>query len=126
MTAEVVLSPRADTPPAPPASVAVDVPASRDPCLPCTGKPLQYVDVFVDDFIGLAQDPHLPRVRRTLLHTIDHVLRPVSPTDSPFRREPVSLKKLRKGDCSWDTVKVVLGWVVDTINMTIHLPPPQD
>ena len=100
MAAEVVLLPHANIPPAPPASVAVDVPASRDPCLPCTGKPLQYVDVFVDDFIGLAQDPHLPRVRRTLLHTIDHVLRPVSPTDSPFCREPVSLKKLRKGDYS--------------------------
>ena len=25
----------------------------RDPCLPTTGDPLQYVDIFVDDFIGL-------------------------------------------------------------------------
>ena len=43
--------------------------------------------------------------------------------DSPFRREPVSLKNLRKGDCSWDTIKLVLGWIVDTVSMTIHLPP---
>ena len=42
--------------------------------------------------------------------------------DGPHYREPVSLKKLRKGDCSWSTVKEVLGWVIDTVNMIIHLP----
>ena len=47
----------------------------------------------------------------------------MSSTDSPFRREPVSLKKLRQGDCSWDTIKLVLGWVIDTERMTLHLPP---
>ena len=30
---------------------------------------------------------------------------------------------LRKGDCSWATIKLVLGWVIDTERMTIHLPP---
>ena len=102
---------------------AVPVPAMRDPSLPTEGPPLQYVDIFVDDFVSLAQDPNLQRVRRTLLHTVDDVFRPLTKGDSIFRQEPVSLKKLRKGDCSWDTVKLVLGWVIDTINFTIHLPP---
>ena len=104
-------------------SVAVPVPSTRDPSLPTTGSPLQYVDIFVDDFVSLAQAPYLRRVRRALLHSIDDVIRPVSSTDSPFRREPVSLKKLRQGDCSWDTIKLVLGWVIDTERMTLHLPP---
>ena len=26
-------------------------------------------------------------------------------------------------ETSWDTVKTVLGWVVDTVNLTIHPPP---
>ena len=73
---------------------AVETPTSRDPSLPTTGPPLQYVDIFVDDFIGLAQDPKARRVRRTLLHAVDHVFRPLSKHDSPFRSEPVSMKKL--------------------------------
>merc|ERR1712115_730160 len=56
-------------------------------------------------------------------HAVDDVLRPLDATDSRFRREPVSLKKLRQGDCSWATVKLVLGWIIDTESMTIHLPP---
>jgi hypothetical protein len=35
----------------------------------------------------------------------------------------VSLKKLREGDCSWGTLKLILGWIINTINMTIQLPP---
>ena len=104
-------------------STSVAVPAKRDPCLPTTGPPVQYVDIFVDDFVGLGQRPTARRVRKTLLHAIDQVFRPVGPDDSPFRREPVSVKKLRQGDCSWSTVKLVLGWVIDTVAMTIALPP---
>jgi len=78
----------------------------------------------VDDFIGLAQDlTNERRVRRILLHAIDDVIRPLQKSDGPYRREPVSLKKLRQGDCSWSTVKQILGWVIDTVSMTIHLPP---
>jgi len=56
-------------------------------------------------------------------NAIDQVIRPLDSADNPARREPVSLKKLRQGDCSWATIKSVLGWVIDTVNMTIHLPP---
>ena len=103
--------------------LSVPLPTTRDPSLPSNPRPLQYVDVFVDDFCSFAQKPFLRRVRRTLMHAIDDIIRPVDAQDSPFRREPVSLKKLRQGDCSWSTVKLVLGWVIDTMAMTIHLPP---
>ena len=96
---------------------------SRDPSLPVTGLPSAYVDVFVDDFVALAQGGlNGRRVRRILLHAVDNVLRPLDTTDSNFRCEPVSLKKLRKGDCSWSTVILVLGWIINTETMTIHLP----
>jgi len=103
---------------------AVEVPTARDPCLQqASTKPLQYVDIFVDDFISAAQKPFLRRVRRVLLRAIDDVFRPNDADDSEHRREPVSMKKLLKGDCSWSTVKLILGWIVDTVNMTIQLPP---
>ena len=99
------------------------VPLDRDPSLPSQSRPLSYIDIFVDDFIGLAQDlTNERRVRRILLHAIDDVIRPLSESDNVHRREPVSLKKLRQGDCSWSTAKLILGWVIDTVAMTIHLP----
>jgi hypothetical protein len=109
--------------PAPNASSAVPIPNARDPSLQHSTKaPLQYVDIFVDDFISAAQRPFLRRVRKTLLHAIDDVFRPLSASDSEHRREPVSMKKLLQGDCTWSTVKLVLGWIIDTLNMTIQLP----
>ena len=96
MAAEVQVPERATPLSSPTHGVAVEVPTARDPSLPTTGKPLEYVDIFVDDFVSLGQAPNTRRVRKTLLHAIDHVFRPLTEEDSPFRREPVSLKKLRK------------------------------
>jgi len=82
------------------------------------------MEVFVDDFIALCQGTNNhSRVCATLLHAIDSVFRPNNFYDNEFRREPVSLKKLRQGDCSWNTIKTVLGWIIDTVAMTIQLPP---
>ena len=61
------------------------------------------------------------RVWRTLLHDIDNVFRLLSPKDSPFRCEPVLMKKLKQGNCSWDTVKLILGWIIGTVNMNLEL-----
>jgi hypothetical protein len=101
----------------------------RDPSLPFPSTPLAYTDDYVDDHVGAAQNASGPRsefdnrrwVRRHLLHAVEDVFRPLTATDSPERREPVSLKKLHAGDCSWGTMKLVLGWIIDTINMTISL-----
>ena len=85
--------------------------------------PLAVTDVFVDDFIGLAQlSSTSRRVCRILMHAIDGVLCSLDKGDSPFRWEVISFKKLLKGDCLWHTSKVVLGWLIDTISMTVSLP----
>jgi hypothetical protein len=39
-------------------------------------------------------------LRSTLLEAVDEVFRPLSPTDPPTRREPISVKKLLEGDGS--------------------------
>ncbi len=48
---------------------------NHDPSLPTVGSPAAYVDVFVDDFVGLAQK-HKQRVRCTLLEAVDEVFGP--------------------------------------------------
>ena len=50
-------------------------------------------------------------------------MRPLEDSDNVHWKEPVSLKKLCQGDCSWSTIKTMLGWIIDTVNLTIHLPP---
>ena len=62
-------------------------------------KLLAYVDVFVDDLLGLAQGPRHRRrhVRRTLFHAFDKVFRPLDCQDTQQRKEVLSLKKLEAG-----------------------------
>ena len=61
-------------------------------------------------------------LRCHLLHAVDDVL--ATPAlDEPHRNKAVSLKKLLKGDISWDTRKVILGCIIDTVRQTIKLPP---
>ena len=110
-----------------PASVplASSVPTTPPPAVSFLRRPLRAVDVFVDDFIGLAQGgpAQLRHVRRTLMQSVDDVFRPLSSDDNPHRTEPISVSKLRKGDGSWATCKTVLGWVIDSVAMTLTLPP---
>eukprot|EP00536_Pseudo-nitzschia_multiseries_P002697 jgi/Psemu1/6045/gm1.6045_g len=35
---------------------------------------------------------------------------------------PASLKKMLKGDTTWTTKKIILGWLIDSINKTINPP----
>ena len=42
--------------------------------------------------------------------------------DNIAREEPISLKKLRKGDAAWSTQKIVLGWAIDTVKQVLTLP----
>ena len=88
-------------------------------------KPLRYWDVYVDDFIGATQGNkwRRRRVKRALFTALDSVFRPVDELDSNCRQEPASVKKLLKGDGRWDTRKIILGWLIDTIQGTIELPP---
>jgi len=56
--------------------------------------PLTYVDMFLNDFISLAQGNATRRcmLLRQLLHSIDQVFRPLDSTDTAHRKEPVSIK----------------------------------
>ena len=86
-------------------------------------RPLGETDVFVDDFIQLGQGSRrrMKALRQHLFHGIDSIL--AQPGVSEHKRnEAVSLKKLLKGDSSWSTRKVILGWLLDTIRQTIELP----
>lgn len=87
--------------------------------------PAAYTDVYVDDFITVAQGSRRRRldIKRKFLHSLDQVFRPLSPCDGPHRQEPASEKKFKQGDGTWATKKLVLGWIIDTIESTITLPP---
>ena len=85
--------------------------------------PLTYVDVYVDDFIKLAQGwSNAMRVRCQTFHSIDSMFRPNDDLDEG-RKEPISQEKLAKGDDHCSTYKTILGWTIDTASMTISLPP---
>ena len=60
---------------------------------------------------------------RKLLHAIDGVFRPLDGSDPPTRKHVPSLKKLLQGDAYLCTRKIVLGWLFDTLQQTIELPP---
>ena len=85
--------------------------------------PTAAVDVYVDDFLLLAQTRHQQqRVMRAALTGIDFVFRPLDETDPPTRKEPASIKTMMKGDAAWSTLKRMLGWDVDSTAFTLNLP----
>ena len=101
----------------------ISPPVTRDPSIPTKLTPLSCVDVFMDDFIALGQTKKTcHRVRNILMQAIDQIIHPLDDKDDTFCTEPISMKKLRKGDCSWETCKTVLGWIIDKVEMTIKLP----
>ena len=68
---------------------------------------LVYIDIFVDDFLGITQGNKTQQreVKRALLHSLDYVLRPLSPEDLPTRQDPASLKTMKEGNITWATQK---------------------
>jgi hypothetical protein len=115
--------PAQPSPPSP--AVAVSLPPPNTRSRGPLQQPLNYMDVYMDDFLHATQLPpaERSRARDTLFECIDQVLRPLAPTDNPHRKEPISTKKLLQGDAAWSTKKTVLGWLIDTTRRTIELPP---
>ena len=37
-------------------------------------------------------------------------------------KEPISESKIQKGDATWAPSKIILGWLIDTVQQTIQLP----
>jgi hypothetical protein len=111
-----------------PILTAVPLPTTSTSTRPAASyynQPVRKFDIYIDDFLGMAQGTACTRnrIRRTLFHTLDQVLRPKDLEDNKARQEPTLVKKLRKGDARWSTTKPMLGWIIDTIQSTITLPP---
>jgi hypothetical protein len=65
-----------------------------------SSAPLAFADVYVDDFLLVAQTKRQQtRLLRLTLEAIDHVLRPLAASDPSYRKEPTSVKKLHQGGC---------------------------
>jgi len=86
---------------------------------PDNTPPLAYHDVYMDDFITVAQTPAEPSALNTMLHAIDSVF---DNTPHPHRRQAISQSKLDKGDATFSTTKRILGWDIDTHFMHLSLP----
>jgi hypothetical protein len=91
------------------------------PLGPTTLPPLATVDVYLDEFMALAQRPRHTQTMRSLLHSVDAIFYD-KPGDTT-RRAVISSSKIDKGDASWSTQKTILGWDIDTAAMSITLPP---
>jgi hypothetical protein len=57
------------------------------------------------------------------MHAVDKVFSTPLLSEGPQHKEPLSVKKMLQGDTSWETIKIVLGWLVHTVHQTIELPP---
>jgi hypothetical protein len=78
----------------------------------------------MDDFIALAQRPYCRRVLHHTLQGILSVFRDAPHKDDPnTRRHIISTSKMAKGDATWSTQKVVLGWLIDSAAGTLQLLP---
>jgi hypothetical protein len=87
--------------------------------------PLWYVlKVYVNDFISAIIPTtwkQIEHVTRGILHGIHNVFPPSGDEDC----NPISLKKLRKGDGKYDTTKCLLGFEFNGVTKTIWLEEPK-
>ena len=84
--------------------------------------PIAHIDVFVDDFISIAQGSwhQCQNVRWCIMHAVDDIFsQPDSMTVK--HKEAVSEKKLLKGEGGWSQWKEILGWILDTSRGALEL-----
>jgi hypothetical protein len=82
------------------------------------------LEVYIDDFIQLAQTTNQEQLRhlaRTILQGIHSVFQTPEVTGHDGE-DPVSMKKLLQGDGLWTVRKEILGWVFDGAHRCIELP----
>jgi hypothetical protein len=91
-----------------------------------TGASHQWSGVYVDDHIMAAVEVStgilLRRTARATLHAIHSVFTAPGEATMEGAKDPISEKKLHKGDGRWDTKKEILGYMLDGIARTIQLP----
>ena len=84
-----------------------------------------FFEVFVDDFVCATNnltDAHLTQVSKAMIHGVHSIFPPPEVTGHPGG-DPVSEKKLDKGEGVWSHKKEILGWDFDGKEFTIQLPP---
>jgi hypothetical protein len=88
-------------------------------------SPAHGVYVYVDDFIGAAVEDKtgtlLGRITRAALHGIHSVFPPPSVTGHTGGKDPISLKKLQRGDARWHHEKEILGFLVNGQTKTVRI-----
>ncbi len=75
---------------------------------------------YVDDFVDLA----IPESQQQLDHIANatlHGIHDVFPANTNSDEDPISLKKLLKGEGAWDTTKEILGLTFDGVHKTVWL-----
>ena len=90
----------------------------------CNSNPTAYVDVFVDEFLGLVQEGAHRRhyVWSTLFRVLDKVFQPQDANNSSNQNKVLSLKNIDTEECIWSTFHVLLRWVADTVKTKLSLP----
>ena len=68
-----------------------------------------FIDVYVDDFIALMIPTSKDQLRH-VANAVMHGIHDVFPADDNDEEDPMSLKKLRKREGTWDPVKDILGF----------------
>ena len=82
------------------------------------------LEVYVNDFISAivpTSREQIKHVTRGILHGIHDIFPPSEDDD----RDPISLKKLKKGEGIYDTTKCLLGFKFDGVTKTIWLEEPK-
>jgi hypothetical protein len=83
------------------------------------------VSVYLDDFIGAvvenASGTLLGRVTKAALHGIHSIFPPPETTGHVGGKDPISLKKLQRGDARWNSEKEILGFLVDGAAKTVRI-----
>jgi hypothetical protein len=87
-------------------------------------RPTNITEVYVDDFIAgtnTLNHKHLQGLSRAVLHGIHSIFPPPS-ISNHCGGDPISEKKMEKGDGTWAYKKEILGWMIDGQEFTIYLP----
>ena len=83
--------------------------------------PLKFLlEVYMDDYIGLAIPTSLTHLRH-FSNAVMHGIHDVFPADEDASNDPISKKKLDKGDGSWAVIKDILGLTFDGLAKTVWL-----
>jgi hypothetical protein len=88
-------------------------------------NPVHEMYVYVDDYIGACVEnkdgSHLGRISRAALHGIHSIFPPPAITGHTNGKDPISYKKLLRGDAQWHPQKEILSFIVDGETKTVKI-----